>query len=78
MHFDQFALSGQNNLAFMHLYCKTSISLYSYLKKINIIGPNKTICLVPVTCPPKIGRVGKDFFLFYSIILFVLLMLSEG
>ena len=34
------------------------------------------ICLVQVTCPPKIGRVGTDFFLFYYFIF--LLMLSEG
>ena len=29
------------------------------------VRPNKNICLVPVTCPPKIGRVGRDFFFFY-------------
>ena len=29
------------------------------------LRPNKKICLVPVTCPKKVGRVGREFFLFY-------------
>ena len=41
-----------------------------------MVRPNKKICLVPVTCPKKVGRVGRHFFLFYLFIF--LLMLSEG
>lgn len=34
------------------------------------VRPNKTLCLVPVTCPQKVGRVGRHFFLFYLFIYF--------
>jgi len=36
--------------------------IYRFLKN---SGKAKKICLVPVTCPKKVGRVGREFFLFY-------------
>jgi len=36
--------------------------IYRFLKN---SGKAKKNCLVPVTCPQKVGRVGREFFLFF-------------
>jgi len=54
--------------------CKNTKGINCFI--VLYVRPNKIICLVPVTCPKKVGRVGRHFFLFYLFI--YLLMLSEG